>query len=108
RAVADDRGDAAVAESYPHIHYVESDLDLRIRFDCLGDLLDVLARRAEARDAERRAVAEEDLGEAFGHDAAESVAVQRLRRVLARAAAAEVHAAEQDARALVARVVERV
>ena len=63
----------------------------------LGDRLGV---DRDARDAERDAVAEEDLGERLADDRldARAPAHDRLRRVLARRAAAEVAVHEQDAR----------
>src|SRR5262249_26370363 len=64
----------------------------------------------DARDAERGAVPEEDLGERLADDGLDALtpAHDRLRCVLARRAAAEGAVHEQDARAREARIVERV
>src|SRR5207249_10853079 len=70
--------------------------------------LDILLRRAQTRDAEHDAVAEEDLAERAADDRADAPAHQRLRRMLARGAAAEVLAHHQHRRALVGRRVEWV
>ena len=65
--------------------------------------------QAQARHAERDAVAEEDLREALADDARRArPALQRLRRVLARAAAAEVAADQRAPRAGKRGIVERV
>ena len=60
-----------------------------------------------ARQAERDRIAEEDLRERLADDRAESPAADRLRRVLARRAAAEVGVDHQDRRPVVARVGHR-
>src|SRR5207302_431421 len=49
---------------------------------------------------------ERDVGERRSYDGAESVVAERPRRMLARAAAAEIAASKQNLRALVARLVE--
>ena len=65
-------------------------------------------RQRDAGKAERRAVAEEDLGERPADERVEARAHQRLRSVLARRAAAEVAAHHQDRRAVEAPRIERV
>src|SRR5262249_19742030 len=58
--------------------------------------------------SELDAVAEEDLRVAFPDYRGDAPALERLRRVLARAAAAEVAIDHQDLRALILRLVERM
>ena len=58
------------------------------------------------QDAVVEAVVVEDIGEARGDDAAKTVIANRPGRMFARGATAEVIAGQQDARALIARLVE--
>ena len=73
---------------------------------CSASIDGVVGR--EARHAEHRRVAEEDLGERLADDRRDAEPRQPLRRVLARRSAAEVAVDDEDRRAGVARIVERV
>ena len=72
------------------------------------DLGDVLAAGGHTGQANRGRVAQEDLAERFTDESAEAAAAQRLRRMLARRAAAEIRVDDQQARIASHRVVERV
>lgn len=87
---------------------VEDDLRFRISLDDPRDGLDILLTHHHARHAKRGGVAKEDLREALGDHGAEPIAVERLRGVLARAAATKVRAGEQNARTGEARIIQRV
>ncbi len=63
---------------------------------------------ADAGEAEGRAVAEEDFGEALADDGGDAPPLQGLRGVFAGGAAAEVAAGDEDLRPLEPRVVERM
>ena len=78
---------------------VDRDLDLRRLFDQRLQARDVRGGTGDARHAERHRVAEEDLGERLAHHRAKPPAPDRLRRVLARRAAAEVPVDDEDRRA---------
>ena len=69
---------------------IDGDFELRVALDLGGEHADVGTGGDDARDAERGAIAEEDLGKAFGDDGADAETIQRLRSVLAGAATAEV------------------
>ncbi len=64
--------------------------------------------RRKARNAQHRRIPLEDLGERLADDRGDPEARQALRRVLARRAAAEVPVHDEDRRALVSGIVERV
>src|SRR5262245_6257614 len=68
--------------------------------------IDLVLAQHHRQEAVLEAVGEENVGEGRRDHAAEAVVHQRPRRVLARRAAAEVLAREQDVRALVLRPVE--
>ena len=59
-------------------------------------LVDVFLRQHDRQDAVLEAVVEEDVGEAGRDDAADAEVLQRPGRVLARRAAAEIVAGDQD------------
>src|SRR5882724_896141 len=82
----------ATGKAHPRRLDRQVDLDFLgwIRLDPLAELFAIGGCEHDARDAERRRVAEEDLPEAFGDDRSDAEVVERLWRVLARAAAAEV------------------
>ncbi len=74
----------------------------------VGDAMQVGAGRRNTGNAERRAIAEEDLGERFPDDGLDSEPHERLRGVLAGGAAAEIPADDKNFRGPVARIVKRV
>ena len=65
-----------------------------------------MRRQDDGQQTVLEAVVEEDVAERGRDERAKAVVEQRPRRVLARAAAAEVAAREQDLRALVAWLVQ--
>lgn len=69
-------------------------------------MIDLLLGQHDGQQAVLVAVVEEDVGEAGGDHGAKAKLVQRPGRVLARGAAAEVLAREQDGRTLIALLVE--
>ena len=87
---------------------IDANLSGWVGFDSGRQRGDVLSGGCEARDPEGGRVAEEDLGETLGNDRAESEAVERLRRVLARRPASEVRSGKQNTGSLEAFVIERV
>src|SRR4029453_11151275 len=108
RGVGHRRLDDAIAEA----HVLLLDVHVHRRLRRLADLalqpLEVGLADRETGDAEHHAVAEEDLAVGAAHDRADAPAHERLRRVLARGAAAEVLADHQDGRSLVDGRVERM
>src|SRR5262245_15591208 len=102
--------EARVARRDAHRVQVEVHLEPGIGLAPRHQLADGGGVRGDAGDAERQAVAGEDLGERFTDDGLDAApaAHDRLRRVLARRSAAEVAIDEQDARVPETRVVERM
>ena len=87
---------------------IDGDFKLRVALDFVGEHLDVLGCGDDAGDAERRAIAEEDLSKAFSDHRAESVAIERLRGVLAGAPTAEIRAGKKNAGPLEPVIIQRV
>src|SRR5688572_7380964 len=87
---------------------VEIDPQLKTgeRGGVVEELVDLVLAKHYRQQAVLEAVGEKDVAERRRDHAAEADVHQRPRRVLARRAAAEVLAREQDGRALVARLVE--
>src|SRR6266567_6902197 len=69
-------------------------------------LVDDFLRQLDRQDAVLEAVVIEDVGEARGDDAADAEIRERPRRVLARGAAAEILAGDQDPGAAIGRLVQ--
>src|ERR1700676_2054085 len=86
---------------------VDSELESRECCSVVKQALDIGLRQHDRQQAVLEAIIEKDVGERRSDDGAESVVAERPRRMLARAAAAEVAASKQNLRALVARLVER-
>src|SRR5262249_46004109 len=87
---------------------VDGHLCVRLRFDARRQLVQVGPRKRDARNAQRGRIAEKDLGETFRDDGFEAVFRDGLWRVLARRAAPEVSAGDEDRCPLEARIVQRV
>src|SRR6185295_17411341 len=102
------RLDHPVAEANFLLFHVHHHRGLRRPLDGALQPLQIGLRGDQAGDAQHHAVAEEDLAEGATDDGADAPAHERLRRVLARGAAAEVLAHHQDGGALVGGRVERV
>ena len=88
------------------LHDVDADLGLRTPLDQILQCPHILRRRRHARQADHRRVAEEDLRERLADDGVDAPALQSLRRVLPRRAAAEVRVHDQHRRAREPAVVE--
>src|SRR3989442_5779220 len=108
RPVGDRRLDRAAAELHLLLLDIDRHRGLRRAADLALQPLQILLRGAQARDAEHRAVTEEDLPERPTNDDGDTPAHQRLRRVLARGSATEVLADHEHRGALVRGRVERM
>src|SRR5712692_5210291 len=108
RSVGHGRLDDAVAEAYLLLLDVHRHRLLRLTPDRLLQPLQILLRRAQARNAQHHAVAEEDLAEGAADDGLDAPAHESLRGVLTRGAAAEVLADHEHRGAAVHRLVERM
>src|ERR1700732_3856426 len=86
---------------------VDGELESRERCGVVKQALDISLRHHDRQQAVLEAIIEKDIGERRSDDGAKSVVAERPRRMLARAAAAEVAARKQNLRALGARLVER-
>ncbi|GBH23829.1 hypothetical protein BvRS1_08780 [Burkholderia vietnamiensis] len=111
QTVLAERGDlerilAAVARAHDLRLEVDRQLIAVERVRVVEQVIDLLLGQHDRQQPVLVAVVEEDVGEARRDDRAEAVLLERPRRVLARAAAAEVLAGEQHRRALVARLVQ--
>ena len=91
-----------------HVVQIQGELDVRLGFRARNQAFDVRRRRGHARHPHHQRVAEEDLREGLADDRANPPAGDRLRRMLARRSAAKVCLREQQLRATVSRVVERM
>ena len=80
----------------------------RIFFNQPGECNDVLASHHHARHPERGGIAEKDFGEALCRDRANTEAVQRLRRVLARASTSKIRSGKKNSCAQESRIVQRM
>ncbi len=89
-------------------HDVDHDLLGGIQVHRFHECVELGPGQRDAGQAERRAVAGEDLGEGGAHEGLEAETHERLGRVLARGAAAEVAPDHEDARTRKALVVERM
>src|SRR3989338_9237551 len=77
-----------------------------IGFHCLEQRIHLLRSQADRQQAVLEAVVEKNVGETRRDDGAETVIFQRPRRVLARTAAAEIFARQQNLRTPITRLVQ--
>src|SRR5262245_25581083 len=110
RAIRHGDREAGVAGGDASSGQIEDELEPGLSFTAAHQCGDRLGVGGDARNAERLAVAGENLRERLPDDRLDSAAPphDRLRRVLARRAAPEVAVHQQDARRPEARIVERV
>src|ERR1700752_3381838 len=94
-----ERGNALLLE-------IDGEPESRKGFGLVEELVDLMRRQDDGEQTVLEAVVEEDVAERGRNERAKPVVEQRPRRVLARAAAAEVAARKQYLRALVALLVQ--
>src|SRR5216684_1662928 len=98
--------DAAIGPGDRLAGEIDSEPGVGALLGVVHQLVDDLLRQPDRQDAVLEAVVVEDVGEARRDDAADAEIQERPGRVLARAAAAEILAGDQDLRLPVGRLVE--